>query len=81
VYQHQSHTQRGEEIQVDGEIGEASVVHQLAAERNDKRLAAKGMNIRRRRLEPVDEPVLRREAQAPSRRRIVRFGRLADLLL
>jgi hypothetical protein len=79
--QHQAHAQRREEIQVVGEIDKAAIGDYLAAEPDDKNLAAEGMDVGRDGLKPVDEPVLGGQSLA-TRRRCGRVGRrLATALL
>lgn len=68
MHEHDAHAQRSKEIEIDGELPEASVGYELPAEGDDERLAAKRVDIRRRRLEPVYEPVLCRKPEpAPTR--------------
>jgi hypothetical protein len=67
VHQDELHAERGEEVQVVGEIVEAAVGREVTAESDDENLAAERMNIRSDRLKPVDEPVLARKA-LPARR-------------
>jgi hypothetical protein len=67
VHEHELHAERGEQVQVVGEIEEPPVGDQIAAECDDKDLAAECVDVRRDRLEPVDEPILAGKA-LPARR-------------
>ena len=70
VHQHEPHAKRGKQVQVLGEVEEAAVRDDVAAERDDERLAAERVDVRRDRLEPVYEAVL--WPQARSRRGALR---------
>jgi hypothetical protein len=70
VHEHELHAERGEQVEVVREIVEAPVAREVAAERDDEDLAAESVDVRRDRLEPVDEAVLAGQALAPRRRRI-----------
>jgi hypothetical protein len=72
VDEHELHAERGEEVQVVRKVVEAPVGREIAAERDDEDLAAKSVDVRRDRLEPVDEAVLAGQALTPRRRRIGR---------
>ncbi len=67
--EHELHTKRCKEIQVVRKIEEATIGHQIPAERDHENLAPKGVDIRSDGLEPVDEPILAREALAAGLRR------------
>jgi hypothetical protein len=71
MYQCEPYAEGGEQIEIDCKLHEASIGHEIATEGDDEGLAAKRMYIRRRGLEPVDEPVLCRQPQT-SRRRLAR---------
>jgi hypothetical protein len=68
VDEHELHSERGEQVQVVGEIVEAAVRNEVAAERDDEDLAAESVDVRRDGLEPVDETILTRQPLAPRRR-------------
>jgi hypothetical protein len=74
VDEHELHAQRRKEIQVVSEIEEATIGHDVAAERNDENLSAERVDIRRDGLEPVDESILARQALAPCGWRARAFG-------
>jgi hypothetical protein len=67
VHEHQLHAERGEQVEIVREVEEAAVGDQIPAESDDEDLAPKRVDIRRDRLEPVDEPVLAGKA-LPARR-------------
>ena len=69
MHQHESHAQRREKIQIVCEIEETAIRNQIAAERDDERLATEGVYVGRDRLEPVDEAILAGQALTASRLR------------
>jgi hypothetical protein len=55
VDQHQPHAQAVQQVDVVRQLHEAAIRHQFAAKGDDEGLAAKAMDVRRGRAEPVDE--------------------------
>ena len=68
--------ERGEQVQVVGEVEEPAISHDIATERDNEGIAAEGVDIGRDRLKPVDETVLARKPLPPRhlRRRLARAG-------
>jgi len=58
VNQHQFYAQRGQQVQVMGQVKKSPVGDHLATKSNDKNLPTEGVNIRCDRLKPVDKPIL-----------------------
>src|SRR5690242_15808552 len=67
MHEYELHAQRSEQVEIVRQIEEAAVSDQIAAECNDEDLAAKSMDVRSDRLEPVDEAILTREPLPPGR--------------